>query len=79
MLSNLNEHAPIKTTTIKIIQNTPWIHSEYENLRRLHHKVENQYKKTGLAVHKKNYVNLRKQCTDLAHLMVQTTECYTQR
>ena len=56
----LNEHTPIKTKTIKIVQNAPWFDSECKNLRRLCHKVENQYKKTGLAVHKENYVSLHK-------------------
>ena len=63
----LNKHAPIKSRTIKIVKTAPWFDSEYENLRRQRRKAEKQYQKTKLAVHKENYVNLRKQTTELAH------------
>ena len=63
----LNEHAPIKSRTIKIVPNAPWFDSEYENLRRLRRKAEKKYQKTKLVVDKENYINIRKQTTELAH------------
>ena len=65
--NTLNEYAPIKTKTIKIVKSSPWFDSEYENLRRLRRKAEKQFKNSGLEEHKDNYVRLRKQCTALAH------------
>ena len=38
-----------------------------ESLRRPRRKAEKRYRKTGLAVHKENYIKLRKQTTNLAH------------
>ena len=63
----LNEHAPIKSRTIKIVPNAQWFDSEYENLRRLRRKAEKKYQKTKLVVDKENYINIRKQTTELAH------------
>ena len=59
-------HAPIKSRTIKTVQNSPWFDSEYVNLRRLRRKAE-EYQKTGLIVHKEIFVKFRKQTTDLAY------------
>lgn len=62
----LDEHAPLKSREIKIVPDAPWFDWEYENLRKLRRKAEKQYRKTGLTVHKENFINLRKQTTNLA-------------
>ena len=54
----LNVHAPIKSRMIKTVQNSPWFDSEYVNLRRLRRKAE-EYRKTGLIVHKEIFVKFR--------------------
>ena len=65
--SVLNDHAPKKSRTIKIVPEAPWFDQEYANLRKERRKAEKLYHRTSLATHKENYVNLRKQCTELAH------------
>ena len=55
----LDEHAPLKSREIKIVPDAPWFDWEYENLRKLRRKAEKQYRKTGLTVHKENFINLR--------------------
>ena len=65
--SSVSEHAPLKTQTLKLVRDAPWFDTEYENLRKLRRKAEKQYRKSGLEVHKEDYRNLRKQCTDKAH------------
>ena len=62
----LNTSAPLKTKTINVVPDAPWFDFEYEDLRRLRRKAEKEYRRTGLAVHKENYQNLRKQTTELA-------------
>lgn len=63
----LNTHAPIKSKKVKIVEGSPWFDGEYKNLRRLRRKAEKVYKKTGLIVHKEEFVRLRKHCIDVAH------------
>ena len=62
----LDEQALIRSCEIKIVPDAPWFDWEYENLRKLRRKAEKQYRKTGLAVHKKNYIKLCNQTTNLA-------------
>ena len=67
VLSNqINNLAPLKSRSVKIVPDAPWFACEYENMRKLRRKAEKQYKRSGLVVHKENYRNLRKQTTDLA-------------
>ena len=54
-------HAPLKTKQIMVVPNAPWFDFEYRELRRLCRKAEKRYRKTGLEVHKKEFVDLRKQ------------------
>ena len=63
----LDEHAPLKTRKMKIVPDAPWFDVEYANLRKLRRKAEKQFRKTGLAEHRENFINLRKQTTDLAY------------
>ena len=63
----LNKHAPVKKKTIKCLPESPWFDGEYISLRRERRKAEVRYKKTGISVHKEEYINLRTQCTNLAH------------
>ena len=63
----LDQHAPLRRKKIKIVEDSPWFDSEYENLRKLRRKAEKTSRKTGLAVHKEEYIRLRKQCMDVAH------------
>ena len=67
MSTVLNEHAPLKSRNIKVVPNVPWFDAEYENTRKLRRKAERLYKKTGLLVHKENFIRLRKQTTTLAY------------
>ena len=46
----LDEHAPIKTRTIKVVPNAPWFNSEYVNLRKL---CRNLCKQTVELAHQK--------------------------
>ena len=64
----LNIHAPIKTRSIKLVQKAPWFDGEYSHLRRLCRKAEQRYRKSGLVVHKEEYIRLREQTTALAHI-----------
>ena len=66
MSSIVDSHAPLKTKQIKVVPNAPWFDSEYNALRILRRKAERKYKKTGLQVHKEDFVNLRKETTALA-------------
>ena len=63
----LDEHAPVRRKKVKIVSNAPWFDSEYSNLRKLRRKAEKKFQKSGLSVHKDDFIRLRKQCTDLAH------------
>lgn len=65
--STLNDEAPIKSRTIKVVPNAPWFDKDYANLRKERRKAEKLYRRTGLLSHKTNYNNLRKQSTQLAH------------
>ena len=64
--SVLNDQAPIKSRTIKIVPNAPWFDHEYAELRKQRRKAEKTYHRSGLEVHKEIYVDIRKQTTDLA-------------
>lgn len=66
MTKVVDSHAPLKTKQIKVVPNAPWFDFEYKALRRLRRKAEKRYRKTGLEVHKNDFVNLRKQTTTLA-------------
>ena len=63
----LNKHAPVKKKIIKCLPESPWFDGDYVNLRRQRRKAEVKYKKTGYPEHKDDYINLRKECTNLAH------------
>ena len=66
-LENLvQKHAPIKSRNVKIVAESPWFDCEYESLRKRRRKAEKEYRKSGLEIHKQNYINLRKQTTKLA-------------
>ena len=77
----VDKHAPQKTKRIKIVSNAPWFDVEYNELRRRRRKAEKQFKKTGLEVHKEEFVQLRKQTTNLAfnkkrkHFTIKIDEC----
>ena len=62
----VNKHAPQKTKRIKVVPSAPWFDVEYIELRRRRRKAEKKFKKTGLEVHKDEFVQLRKQTTNLA-------------
>ena len=64
--SVLDLHAPLLTLTIKDVKGTPWFDREYIELRRRRRKAEKLWRSTKLIVHKEHFVDLRKQCTDLA-------------
>ena len=63
----LNNHAPVKHCTIKIVPEAPWFDKDYAELRKKRRKAERLYRRTGLSSHKANYVSLRKQTLLLAH------------
>ena len=64
----LDKQAPVITKTIKIVPNAPWFDAEYASLRKLRRKAEKQYKKSRLISDKDNFISLRRQTTQLAHL-----------
>ena len=59
-------HCPQKTKKIKVVTYAPWFDLEYSELRKLRRKAEKKYKKTGLQIHKQEFVELRKKTTNLA-------------
>ena len=59
-------HAPEKSKRIKIVPTAPWFNSEYIALRRRRRKAEKRFKRTGLEIHRREFVDLRKQTTALA-------------
>jgi hypothetical protein len=63
----LDEHAPVKSKTIKVVPNAPWFDGEYASLRKQRRKAEKQYKKSQLPSDKEKYRSLRQQTTQLAH------------
>ena len=62
----VNTHASLNTKQIKVVPNAPWFDFEYKALRRRRRKAEKRYRKTGLEVHKNEFVDLRNQSTALA-------------
>ena len=62
----IDEHAPVKTKTVKIIPTAPWFYSEYASLRRRRRKAEKKYGKSGLIEDKNEFTLLHKQTTELA-------------
>ena len=60
-------HAPIKTKQVKIVPKAPWFDLQYKSLRQRRRKAEKKFKMTGLAIHKDEFVNLRKETTELAN------------
>ena len=65
--SVLNDHAPTKSKTIKILPNAPWFDCEYEHLRKLRRRAEKAYRRSGLDADKEAYRKLHKQTTNLAY------------
>ena len=64
----MEQQAPEKTKTIKIVPNSPWFDGEYREVRKLRRKAEKTYKKTKLPEDQEALVRLKKQCTDLAYV-----------
>ena len=63
----VDNHAPIKTKTVKEVRSAPWFDGEYEELRRKRRHAEKQFRNTGCTIHKENYTKLGKQAIALAH------------
>ena len=59
----VDNHAPLKTKSVKIVTRAPWFDAEYATLRRLRRRAEKQYRRTGSQADMDNYVSLRKQTT----------------
>ena len=66
MRSITDKYAPVKTKLIKIVPSAPWFDAEYLRLRKLRRKAEKKYRKSGLFIDREEFINLRKQSTDLA-------------
>ena len=66
MSSILDNHAPLKSKTIKVVPKAPWFDGEYVDLRRKRRKAEKKYRKTHDEVDKSAFLKLRKQTTELA-------------
>ena len=60
--------APMTTRSVKIVPSAPWFDGEYRELRKRRRKAEKTFKRTQLAEHKEDLINLRKKTTQLAHL-----------
>ena len=56
LTSLMEKHAPIKSKIIKIKENAPWFNSEYTVLRRKRRAAEKRYRRTGLDVHKQEFI-----------------------
>ena len=65
-LDIVNSFAPIKSKLLKVVENAPWFDLEYKMLRQRRRKAEKNFKRTGNLEHKLEFVNLRKQTTNLA-------------
>ena len=66
MTKVVDVHCPQKTKQIKVVTYAPWFDLEYSELRKLRRKAEKKYKKSGLQIHKQEFVELRKKTTNLA-------------
>ena len=64
----VDRFAPLKTKTIKVVQNAPWFDSEYKELRKSRRKAEKKYMKHRTPENRQSFVDLRKQTTNQALL-----------
>ena len=55
----LNRHAPLSTRSINDRPSAPWLTTEIRNARRERRRAERIWRKSGLTVHKDNYIKLR--------------------
>ena len=62
----VNNFAPLKEKTIKVVPKAPWFDTEYVVLRKARRKAEKKYKSSKTEANKKCFVDLRKQTTDMA-------------
>ena len=63
----VDDQAPLRTITIKTVKTAPWFDGEYKQLRKERRKAERKFRKTRSLEDKKEYINLTKQTTELAH------------
>ena len=66
MKNIVDNHAPQKRRTVKLVTRAPWFDAEYAALRKRRRKAEKKYKQTGSDEHKNVYNSLRKETTALA-------------
>ena len=62
----LDKHAPAKTKEIKLVKKSPWFDEEYVALRKRRRKAEKRFRKSKSQVDKDEFIDLRKQTTQLA-------------
>ena len=63
----MDEEAPEKTKTIKVVPNSLWFDEEYKQKRKERRKAEKVFKKSKSVSDHEKFVTLRKQTTDLAY------------
>ena len=64
----VNEKASLQTKKIKVVTNSPWFDSQYNDLRKQRRKAEKKYKRTKNPTDKEIFINLRKQTTSMAFI-----------
>ena len=60
----LDKYAPLKTRTVVLRPLAPWYDEVLGNLRKERRKAEEKWRKTGLAVHKQIFVELKNRVTN---------------
>ena len=64
--SLLDQHAPLKRKTVKIVPRAPWFDTDYKEMRKKRRKAEKKYKQSKSSDDKIAFTKLRKLTTGLA-------------
>ena len=64
--SLLDQHAPLKTKTVKIVPRAPWLDTDYKEMRKKRRKAEKKYKHSKSEDDKIAFTKLCKLTTGLA-------------
>ena len=61
----LDKHAPLKTRTVTVHPDAPWINDEIKDKKRQKRKAERKWRHSGLTVHKEIYCEERKELNQM--------------
>ena len=66
-LAIIDDHAPVITKQIALIDSAPWFDKQYRELRKLRRKAEAVWGRTGDITDRINYKDLCQKCTELSN------------